>query len=101
MDKDKLTDKQKELLKQCKYYKGEDVCPFGESEYDYPEYSFLISNPKAFWWFVEKEIIEHHVMSFPSMSLGVRCKIYKHMEYAPLTEKECEKSYNTAYKTSI
>lgn len=82
-----MTQRQKELLKQCKYYKGEESCPLGG---DY-SYKTLISNPAAYWWHVEEEVVNNQL--FERVDIAVKCKIYKHMEMSPLTEEECLASY--------
>ena len=79
-----------DLIKQCRYYKGEEKCPYGGTEADYWEYRTLLSNPKSFWWWAEKEVVR---MGWDDVKMGVRCKIYKHMEYAPMSEEMCLNSY--------
>ena len=80
----------KKILSQCKYFKGEDACPFGGTIEDYISYSSLVNNPPSFWWFAEKEVIEH---GFDNVETGIKCKIFKHMDFSPLTEHDALLSY--------
>lgn len=84
---EKLDKKQKNLLKQCKYYKGEKECPF-PGDYTYES---LASSPKAYWWHAEKEAVDMGL--FDSIDFAIDCKIYKHMDMCPMSEDECLKSY--------
>lgn len=89
----KLNKKQKEMLKTCKYFKGEEECPYGGNIEFFFRYSLLLQNPKSFWWHVEKQLVE---MEWDPASWGIKCIVYKHMEF-PISEEECMKSYNTSY----
>lgn len=86
------------LIEQCRYYKGEKECPFNATEKDYWDGRILIDTPRAFWWWVEKEVVE---MGWDDVKMGVKCKIYKYMEYALLDEERCVISYinNAIYNT--
>lgn len=86
----KFTDRQANLLKECRYYNGEKKCPFGG---DY-SYESLLSRPRAYWWYAEKDAVDMGI--FDSMQLAIECKIYKHMEMCPISEDECANSYKSS-----
>ncbi len=83
-----FNNKQKELLRQCKFFKGESECPYKDMDYSYET---LIKEPCAYWWYAEMEAVEMGM--FNDIVNAIECKIYKHMEMSPLTEKEAIDSY--------
>ena len=92
-DKEKAPQKPKEptLKEGCKYYGGEDVCPFVEDgEIPSMTVDYAPKNTKAFWWAVERYLYESKMTPIHDW---VECFVYKHLEGCPISEDKMMESY--------
>lgn len=92
VEKSPLEQKEAALPASCKYYKGEEVCPYlreGEAPSYGPEYA--LENILAFWWYAEREVVR---AGWDTVRHGIECYVYKHLEGRPATEEELMASYD-------
>lgn len=78
--------------KKLHYYQGEAENPYlrpGEVLRFLSDYDIMANNPKAYWWWFEK----NNQNLFDTMDTTLRCFVYKHTEYAPISSEDMIKSY--------
>lgn len=84
-----------------RYFRGEEHNPFmpSLSPEIYAEYEILKTNPRAWWWVAERL----YDGNWDCLEMYLQCLIYKHMEYCPIIESDCVKSYyeNAVYSVPI
>ena len=84
-----------------RYFKGEELNPFmpNLSHDFYADYEILKTNPRAWWWIAERLYDGY----WDCLEMYLQCIIYKHMEYCPLIESACVKSYydNAVYDVPL
>lgn len=84
-----------------RYFKGEEHNPFMHnlSTDSYPDFEILSTNPRAWWWVAERLCSN----DWNCLEMYLQCLIYKHMEYCPLSELDCIKSYyeNALYNVPL
>ena len=75
----------------CKYYKGEDKCPFTEDD-EIPSMTvdYAPKNTRAFWWAAERYLYDRKLTPIREW---IECFVYKHLEGCPISEEKMLESY--------